>query len=211
MLGLLAFCVPSMAQESSTAPVTSANERGWLGFKFTVLDDGRLDVAVLVPGGAAETAGLETGDIVTEIDGVACDFASREEVAQALSGVRAGQIVTLTVERGEQGLELPVEAAPLAPELAEAQRRAAAETGDAMARVLRSIVGALAEGPLAVILTRRGDTLRAEPERPLDVPPEALAAFLAQGLADSVEALEPGESLEVTVEREGSRLAIRAE
>jgi putative serine protease PepD len=63
-------------------------------------------VAEVAPGGPAERAGVEQGDIVTAVDGRRIDNSTGLIVAVRAKAV--GDTVTLTVERDGQTLEIPV-------------------------------------------------------------------------------------------------------
>lgn len=62
-------------------------------------------VDAVVPGGAAETAGLRPGDVVTAIDGRTIDSFSELQRATAASG---GRPMTLAVQRGTETLSLVI-------------------------------------------------------------------------------------------------------
>ena len=68
--------------------------------------EGGAQVDVVIPGSAAEQAGVEAGDVITAVDGV-----ETPEAAALLETVRAhepGDELTLRVERGDEELELAV-------------------------------------------------------------------------------------------------------
>jgi putative serine protease PepD len=59
-----------------------------------------------VPEGPADRAGLEPGDVITEVDGQ--PVASFEEFVVEIRTRRPGDTVTLTVERGSEEFEVDV-------------------------------------------------------------------------------------------------------
>ncbi len=86
-------------------------QRGWLGLRpvdpraIGINADGAI-VALVVPGGPADRAGLKRGDIVVKFDGVDVDDAERFRWLSANAGV--GKEVTLHVARGKQELDLKI-------------------------------------------------------------------------------------------------------
>ncbi len=63
-------------------------------------------VSELTPGGAAETAGLQVGDTITAVDGVAIDDAT--SLIVTVRSKAPGDSVTLSVLRGGQTIEVPI-------------------------------------------------------------------------------------------------------
>ncbi len=87
-------------------------QRALIGIEYTVVDEaflkergeetgidevGGLYVANVVPGGAAEAAGMRKGDVITEIDGVKVD--SRAAIAEIISRKRPGDTVKIVAKR----------------------------------------------------------------------------------------------------------------
>jgi S1-C subfamily serine protease len=70
---------------------------GWLGAAVADDGDGAL-VAEVVPGGPAEDAGLQQGDVVTAIDGQ--PVSSAEDLVNAIAGHEPGDQVTLELADG---------------------------------------------------------------------------------------------------------------
>lgn len=74
--------------------------------------DGGVRVAGVTPNGAAEQAGIETGDILVAIDGAALDVTGGPrpsvELLNRLSGVEPGAVVELTVDRNGNAMTIPV-------------------------------------------------------------------------------------------------------
>ena len=63
-------------------------------------------IAVVGPGTPAARAGLQQGDIITDIDGK--PITKEGEVVTALRGKRAGDVIAVTVDRDGQQLTLQV-------------------------------------------------------------------------------------------------------
>ena len=70
--------------------------RGYLGAQFAA-PDGRLKFDYVVPGEAAEAAGIRAGDVLLAVDDTR--LAAPGALAAAMAGKRAGDAATLTVER----------------------------------------------------------------------------------------------------------------
>lgn len=97
---------------------TFTPETGWLGVSTESLD--RVDPALLqtyavagdqgvvvldvFSGGAAARAGLELGDVITEVNGV--EVESPEDVARSVRRFDPGDRIDLTVERGDESLAI---------------------------------------------------------------------------------------------------------
>jgi S1-C subfamily serine protease len=68
-------------------------------------------IATMVPDGPAELAGLNVGDSVTAIDGVV--VTKKDEFMAIAEKWKHNQLVKLTVQRGEQELEITATLIPL--------------------------------------------------------------------------------------------------
>ncbi|MDI1289201.1 MAG: trypsin-like peptidase domain-containing protein [bacterium] len=84
---------------SSTTPVIGVS----LDMAFT---GPGAQVSELTPGGAAETAGLQVGDTITAVDGVAIEDAT--SLIVTVRSKAPGDSVTLSVLRGGQTIEVPI-------------------------------------------------------------------------------------------------------
>jgi serine protease Do len=73
------------------------HQRGFLGVRLGQDEQGPKIVDV-IPKGAADTAGLRGGDIVTQIDGRRVE--NRRELVRRIAAMHPGQIVTLRIVRG---------------------------------------------------------------------------------------------------------------
>jgi putative serine protease PepD len=95
----------------------SAPERAYLGLSTAPAPGGGAEVAQATPGGPAAGAGLEAGDVVTEVDGERVQ--DPEDVARAIEDDAPGDRVRVTVTRGgdERSVEVtlgdrPAQATP---------------------------------------------------------------------------------------------------
>ncbi len=95
------------AGAATPPPAAAAGGRPGLGFRpdYDAAVEG-CAIADLVPGGAAEAAGLAAGDVIVAFDGTAID--SVASYAATLGAASIGQRVEVTVHRGTQTLRLPV-------------------------------------------------------------------------------------------------------
>jgi len=97
----IAFAVPSDTVkevlpdlESGTAP-----KHAYLGLQTTQAQTGSgAQIAEATPGGPAERAGLEAGDVVTKVGDT--EVSSPDDVAQAITDNKPGDKVEVTVRRG---------------------------------------------------------------------------------------------------------------
>jgi PDZ domain len=90
--------VSALVGSSAASPVSAGQTPGWLGVDTTSfpLASGALIVGV-TPGSPAQTAGLEPGDVITQIDNE--PVANPGAVDAALSGLHAGQRVEIGYDR----------------------------------------------------------------------------------------------------------------
>lgn len=85
----------------SSGGSSTAGTRGpatWLGAQIEGLPLGGVVVVTVVSGGPAELAGLEPGDVVTELDNRPID--SFDDIQRAVAGLRAGDTIPIQVSRG---------------------------------------------------------------------------------------------------------------
>lgn len=64
-------------------------------------------VAGVAPGSGAERAGIRTGDVIVAVDGE--DIRTFNDLLKVISGYQVGDVVTVTLERDGQRLDLPVQ------------------------------------------------------------------------------------------------------
>jgi S1-C subfamily serine protease len=82
---------PAAATRASAKP-------GWLGLQLNDWPGGGALVMLAIPGSPAQAAGLMPGDVIVQIDGRQISTAG--DVNAALGGLRAGEAVTIEVDRG---------------------------------------------------------------------------------------------------------------
>ncbi len=86
----------ALVQAAGLVLRTASPHRGVLGLRGTrPVDDGLLVDGPLDPAGPAARAGIASGDVLLDVDGVA--VTSREELAKALDGRAPGDVVTLGI------------------------------------------------------------------------------------------------------------------
>lgn len=88
---------PTLAQPDGDAP--------FLGIFFSAESTDGVVIERVMPNSPAAEAGLASGDVIVEIEGEAV---TTESIREALAGYNAGDEVTLTVERGEDTLDIAV-------------------------------------------------------------------------------------------------------
>ena len=86
------------ARLEAGAPVPAEERRAWLGF-YPQAGEGGVSVSGVVPGGPAEAAGLQRGDLVLSVDGQAVD--DLRPLYLALWRKRPGEVVGMQVLREE--------------------------------------------------------------------------------------------------------------
>jgi S1-C subfamily serine protease len=89
---------PSQEQPpAGEEPPAAAAEQAWLGAGVADSGDGAL-LAEILPGGPADEAGLQAGDVVVGVDGA--PVASGEDLVNAISAHQPGDTVTLELADG---------------------------------------------------------------------------------------------------------------
>jgi membrane-associated protease RseP (regulator of RpoE activity) len=97
---------PSESPSATESPLTDA--RPTLGILGLSAPDGRgVTVARVVPNSGADDAGLEAGDLITDIEGK--KMAAIEDLTSAIGGFKVGDTITLTYERDGQSQTSEVE------------------------------------------------------------------------------------------------------
>jgi S1-C subfamily serine protease len=93
---------PKAALPSSRPPHQAAGgsvARAWLGADTSDLPGvGGVVVVDVVPGSPADSAGLEPGDVITQIDGR--PIRTSADVQAVLAGMKAGEAVEIQYQRG---------------------------------------------------------------------------------------------------------------
>ena len=124
----LAWVIPVLAQVSTGSTVATPNSptpeapkgtKGYLEFKgdYSAVDgQGRLRVVHLVPGGAAEKAGLQLDDVVIAFDGAGFRFRDDLDRIEHFDGLMPGDRVKVEFLRAGEPMELDIVAADVTPE-----------------------------------------------------------------------------------------------
>ncbi|HXO05168.1 MAG TPA: PDZ domain-containing protein, partial [Candidatus Sulfotelmatobacter sp.] len=94
------FAYAGIAVEKKVDP-----EKPWLGVAQSKSDDGHAKITNVIPGSAAETAGLDRDDIVIGIDGRIVD---EDEFSETIVDHKPGDTLHLTVIRMGEIKEIPV-------------------------------------------------------------------------------------------------------
>jgi len=98
---------PPQANLPATSPTpTPTGRRAWLGVQTQLAGGGGAYVVTVVPGGPAEQAGLQAGDIITSIEGQPVNYPA--DITNALASMRPGDQVELDVSRQGQAATVTV-------------------------------------------------------------------------------------------------------
>jgi photosystem II stability/assembly factor-like uncharacterized protein/pimeloyl-ACP methyl ester carboxylesterase len=89
---------PPPAAAADDAPLP--RRAGPLGVALTARPDGRQEIAQVQPGSPAERAGVEAGLVIEAVNGQ--EIRGREQLAQAMQRVKAGETVQLSLKRGDE-------------------------------------------------------------------------------------------------------------
>jgi hypothetical protein len=101
----LTFFAAGRAQAEKLKQMPKTERRVSLGFMPDFAQaSGGVKVGMVTPGGAAAAAGLQTGDVITAIDGEATD--TLVDYTAALRAHTPGDAVTLTMRRGAETLSV---------------------------------------------------------------------------------------------------------
>jgi membrane-associated protease RseP (regulator of RpoE activity) len=174
-------------------PGTATASSPFMGIQFDAADHG-VEVIAILPGGPAEEAGIEVGDVVTAINGVEV---SEDNVRETVQGfvvgdtvtvdvMRDGEIVSLEVTLGEAPADgvIPGTAAVPRFEMFEVERpRLGIIIGDSETGVLVNEVEA--DSPAEAAGIEAGDVITAINNEAVATPQEAAEA-VAQAVANAV-------------------------
>lgn len=93
--------------DSDTGSSSSGDQnQGYLGVTVSFQGRGQLRVASVEPGGPAEEAGIEPGDILRSVDGIV--LRTPEQLRDAIESSEPDDLVTITYERGDEELRAQV-------------------------------------------------------------------------------------------------------
>lgn len=102
VMSMFAIVGVAAAQDADQTETEAAN-RAYLGVYYSNVDEGaRIDQ--VIPDSPAEEAGLEAADIITAVG----EEAVAENFADLIATYAAGDVITLSVTRGEETLEIEV-------------------------------------------------------------------------------------------------------
>lgn len=93
--------------------VENAKTRGWLGIQFDGDAYGEPSLAYVVPGSPAEKAGLEPGDRLLQLNGVAYFAGNQEALKEQYEGFLPGKTITLIVDRAGEKVTVHAELVPV--------------------------------------------------------------------------------------------------
>ena len=201
---LLPLSTPTSAETPPTASTAqeSPGQRGFLGFLFGFHNGTEsLEVLQLYPGGPAEVAGLEVGDVVVAFNGVSFRFASEIEARRAFDWIETGESIDLTVSRDGKEVVLSL----VASRLPEPIRRENAEKLDiALKSESNATLQRILETNRELVLEKLDSgTVRlsmADSDASLDDVLELLTAR-HRSIREVISALAPGESVRVRISR----------
>lgn len=109
------YYIPKENMEQHQEQVNNA----YVGIGVTILEvENGEEVATVTPGGPAEEAGLQVGDVIIAVEGERVTDLGAEETKNRVRG-KEGTYVELTVLRGEEQLELRVERRSIVTPVAE--------------------------------------------------------------------------------------------
>jgi hypothetical protein len=80
------------------------NSAGWIGVSLNPSADGKIVVTAVVPGGAADAAGIHFGDVIAKINGVAP--AETGDIIAEIASKKLGAYVHVDIERDGKSLTL---------------------------------------------------------------------------------------------------------
>jgi predicted metalloprotease with PDZ domain len=84
-------------------------KKGWMGITFDYDEEaGQVVLEEVFKGSPAEAAGLEAGDMLLVLNGIAYEDENKEALARAYKEMRPGGTMTYDIERDGQRLEIEV-------------------------------------------------------------------------------------------------------
>ena len=97
-------------QECLDYMATKLKESGWVGVELEGDDEhyGPMTVTKVVPGSPAEQTGIQTGDVLLAMNGIALADGNRERIKKAREQWKPGESVVWTMHRGDQKREVSI-------------------------------------------------------------------------------------------------------
>ncbi|MBK8020378.1 MAG: PDZ domain-containing protein [Chloroflexi bacterium] len=95
-----------MAVGWASAQAQDDAQRGFLGVSLSEDTETGVTIMSIVADSAAETAGLQVGDVITGVNGT--EIASAQEVADAVGALSAGDTVSLDISRDGEAMTVEV-------------------------------------------------------------------------------------------------------
>jgi len=101
-------------EECLTSMVSEMKSRGWIGVELDKNDTGQLVVSRVVPGGPAEGAGIQVGDLFMAMNGIKFgDEKNMEALYAAKKSQKVGSEVTYTIEHKGYTKQVALKLAPV--------------------------------------------------------------------------------------------------
>jgi membrane-associated protease RseP (regulator of RpoE activity) len=104
--GTTLVAVVSSGTSVTGVPTSASSRGGWLGVKAHSTPNGGLEVEQIVPGSPAQSAGMQTGDVITDID--ERPVTTPGELTEALRAHDPGAHVMLGLVRNGTPTSMPV-------------------------------------------------------------------------------------------------------
>lgn len=194
-----AFSVWGFAAAQEQAP-----QPPYLGIRLAPADNG-IEVRAIEPDSPAAAAGLEAGDLITQIDG---KDVTADSIRDLMAGYAVGDQLSLTVQRGGETLDLSAT-------LSERPMAQRDDNRDKMQRIERPILGVQLEDSDAGVTVREvvagspaekagfevGDVITQIGETEVKTAEEAVNA---------VRSLNVGDEVSITVQRAGEAVTLTA-
>jgi membrane-associated protease RseP (regulator of RpoE activity) len=89
---------PTTTQPTQVMPPALTADARWLGVTFSMLPQGGVTIDTVTRGGAADAAGIEPGDQLSQLDGR--PISTFDDVLRAFAGVHPGSQIEIVVDRG---------------------------------------------------------------------------------------------------------------
>jgi membrane-associated protease RseP (regulator of RpoE activity) len=98
LLAGAAYGLSALNSSVGSGSATAGQSAPWIGVQLESLPNGAVVIAAVMPHSPAASAGLRTGDVITEIEGR--PVGAPVDVSEAVDALTPGQQVKIQVERG---------------------------------------------------------------------------------------------------------------